>query len=171
MAQWLREGKILALKGLGGYHLACDARNAAAVETLRRRKGRGEKPFAVMARDLEEAGRIAEVSARAAALLTAPESPIVILPARLGGGLAPGIAPRQKTVGVLLPYTPLHRLLLALSPPALVMTSGNLAEEPIVYTDPEARASSGLSPIISFRTTARSPCPVMTPWCAWRASW
>jgi len=143
VAQWLHEGKVIALKGLGGYHLACDARNAQAVETLRTRKGRGEKPFAVMVRDVEEARRIAEVSAPAAALLASPESPIVILPARNGGGLAPGIAPRQETVGVMLPYTPLHRLLLGLSPPTLVMTSGNLAEEPIIHTDAEAREKLG----------------------------
>jgi hydrogenase maturation protein HypF len=137
-AAWLAGGEIVAIKGLGGYHLACDARNPAAVETLRARKGRGEKPFAVMVRDLEEAHRIAHLSDRAAALLTSAESPIVIAPARAEGALAPGIAPGQRTVGLMLPYTPLHRLLLAASPPALVMTSGNLAEEPIVHQDEEA---------------------------------
>ncbi len=159
VARWLHAGQVIALKGLGGYHLACDARNAAAVETLRQRKGRGEKPFAVMARDLEEAARIAEVNARAAALLTSPESPIVILPARTAG-LAPGLAPRQKTVGVMLPYTPLHRLLLDLSPPALVMTSGNLAEEPIVHTDAEARTKLGpmADHILSHNREIAVPC-------------
>jgi hydrogenase maturation protein HypF len=147
-ARLLREGKVVAIKGLGGYHLACDARNAEAVETLRRRKGRGQKPFAIMARDLEEARRVAEVSPRAAALLTSPESPVVIMPARPGSGLAEGIAPRQHTVGVMLPYTPLHRLLLDASPSALVMTSGNLAEEPIVHEDEEARRKLG--PIADF---------------------
>jgi hydrogenase maturation protein HypF len=137
-AAWLAAGEIVAIKGLGGYHLACDARSPAAVETLRARKGRGEKPFAVMVRDLEEAHRIAHLSDRAVALLTSAESPIVIAPARAEGGLAPGIAPGQRTVGLMLPYTPLHRLLLAVSPPVLVMTSGNLAEEPIIHQDEEA---------------------------------
>ena len=142
-ARLLRQGQIVAIKGLGGYHLACDARNPTAVETLRRRKGRGLKPFAVMVRDVAEARRVAQVSAAAEALLTSPESPITILPRRDGGGLAAGIAPRQRTVGVMLPYTPLHRLLFAQSPPALVMTSGNLAEEPIEHRDEEARRKLG----------------------------
>ncbi len=143
VARLLANGKIVAIKGLGGYHLACDARSPAAVEALRTRKGRGQKPFAIMARDLPEARRVAVVSDRAAALLTSPESPVVILPARPDNGLAPGIAPRQSTVGVMLPYTPLHRLLLAQSPPALVMTSGNLAEEPIEHRDEEAERKLG----------------------------
>ncbi len=147
-ANLLREGKIVAIKGLGGYHLASDARNAEAVESLRTRKGRGQKPFAVMVRDLAEARRVAEVSAKAEALLTSPESPVVILPARRESGLAEGVAPRQQTVGVMLPYTPLHRLLLAHSPPALVMTSGNLAEEPLVHEDEEAK--SKLGPLADF---------------------
>ena len=142
-AGWLADGEVVAIKGLGGYHLACDARNAEAVETLRRRKGRGQKPFAIMVRDADEARRVAEVSNRADALLTSPESPVVILPARADSGLAPGIAPRQTTVGVMLPYTPLHRLLLDVSPPALVMTSGNLAEEPIEHRNAEARRKLG----------------------------
>lgn len=156
----LAEGKIVAIKGLGGYHLACDARSPEAVEVLRTRKGRGQKPFAIMVRDLAEARRVAEVSSTAAALLTSPESPIVIMPARPGGGLAPGIAPRQNTVGVMLPYTPLHRLLLAESPPALVMTSGNLAEEPIVHRDDEARAKLGgiADHILSHNREIAVPC-------------
>ena len=97
VARMLAEGKVVAIKGLGGYHLACDARNPEAVETLRRRKGRGQKPFAIMVRDLAEARRVAEVSDGAAALLTSPESPVVILPAKAGSGLAEGIAPRQST--------------------------------------------------------------------------
>ncbi len=147
-AELLKEGKIVAIKGLGGYHLACDARNTEAVETLRQRKGRGQKPFAIMVRDLDEARRVAEVNTKSEALLTSPESPVVILPARSGNGLAAGIAPRQHTVGVMLPYTPLHRLLFAQSPPALVMTSGNLAEEPIVHEDDEARRKLG--PLADF---------------------
>ena len=142
-ARRLAEGRIVAIKGLGGYHLACDARNQGAVETLRARKGRGLKPFAIMVRDLAEARRVAQVSPRAAALLASRESPVVILPACAEGGLAPGIAPRQRTVGVMLPYTPLHRLLLDQAPPALVMTSGNLAEEPIAHQEDEARRRLG----------------------------
>ena len=159
-AQLLSQGKLLAIKGLGGYHLACDARNPAAVEALRARKGRGQKPFAVMVRDLEEAGRVAVLSPASQALLTSPESPVVITPARPQGGLAPGIAPRQATVGIMLPYTPLHRLLLRRSPPALVMTSGNLAEEPIVHGDREARARLGpiADHILSHNREIAVPC-------------
>ena len=142
-ATWLAQGRIVAVKGLGGYHLACDARNAGAVEELRSRKGRGQKPFAIMVRDLPEAHRVACLEDQAEQLLTCLESPVVILPARPDSGLAPGIAPRQSTVGVMLPYTPLHRLLLDRSPPALVMTSGNLAEEPIEHRDEEARLKLG----------------------------
>jgi hydrogenase maturation protein HypF len=160
VARLLADGKVVAIKGLGGYHLACDARNSLAVETLRQRKGRGQKPFAIMVRDLDEARLVAEVNERAAALLTSPESPVVIVPARLDGGLAEGIAPRQHTVGVMLPYTPLHRLLLAKGPHALVMTSGNLAEEPIEHRDDEARRK--LRPIadhiVSHNRDIAVPC-------------
>jgi hydrogenase maturation protein HypF len=160
VARMLGEGKVVAIKGLGGYHLACDARNAEAVETLRTRKGRGQKPFAIMVRDLEEARRVAELGERAARLLASPESPIVIAPAMPGNGLAEGIAPRQNTVGVMLPYTPLHRLLLEESPPALVMTSGNLAEEPIEHRDEEARQKLEPIPdhILSHNREIAVPC-------------
>ncbi len=163
VARLLAEGKVVAIKGLGGYHLACDARNAEAVETLRRRKGRGLKPFAIMVRDLAEARRVAEVSERAAALLSSPESPVVILPALAGSGIAQGIAPKQRTVGVMLPYTPLHRLLLDSAsggPPALVMTSGNLAEEPIEHRDEEVRRKLGpiADHILSHNREIAVPC-------------
>lgn len=160
VARLLAEGRIVAIKGLGGYHLACDARSPQAVERLRTRKGRGQKPFAIMVRDLAEARRVAQVSAKAEALLTSPESPVVIMPAKAGGGLAPGIAPRQATVGVMLPYAPLHRLLLDQSPPALVMTSGNLAEEPIVHLDDEARRKLGpiADHILSHNREIAVPC-------------
>jgi len=159
-ARLLAEGKVVAIKGLGGYHLACDARNTNAVETLRRRKGRGQKPFAIMVRNLDEAKRVADVSDRAAALLASPESPVVIMPARTGSGLAEGIAPRQQTVGVMLPYTPLHRLLLDAAPPALVMTSGNLAEEPIEHRDDEAKRKLGpiADHILSHNREIAVPC-------------
>jgi len=160
VAGLLTQGKVIAIKGLGGYHLACDARNPQAVEALRTRKGRGQKPFAIMVRDLAEARRVAQVSGRAAALLSSPESPIVILPAREGSELAPGIAPRQRTVGVMLPHTPLHRLLLDQSPPAVVMTSGNLAEEPIVHQEEEARRKLGpvADHILSHDREIAVPC-------------
>ena len=160
VARMLADGRVVAIKGLGGYHLACDARNRQAVETLRWRKGRGQKPFAIMVRDLAEARRVAEVSDRAAALLTSVESPVVIMPARAGSGLAEGIAPRQNTVGVMLPYTPLHRLLLDAAPPALVMTSGNLAEEPIEHRDDEARRKLGpiADHILSHNREIAVPC-------------
>ena len=159
-AEMLTDGKVVAIKGLGGYHLACDARNAEAVETLRARKGRGLKPFAIMVRDLAEASRVAEVSDRAAALLTSPESPVVILPTKDGGGLAEGLAPRQHTVGLMLPYTPLHQLLLEQSPPSLVMTSGNLAEEPIEHRDAEAKRKLGpiADHLLSHNREIAVPC-------------
>jgi hydrogenase maturation protein HypF len=160
VARLLADGKVIAVKGLGGYHLACDARNSAAVETLRRRKGRGRKPFAIMVRDLDEARQVAGVNERAAALLTSPESPVVIMAARPEGGLVEDIAPRQHTVGVMLPYTPLHRLLLAKGPPALVMTSGNLAEEPIEHRDEEAKRKLGriADYILSHNREIAVPC-------------
>ena len=128
------------MKGLGGFHLACDARLDAAVRTLRRRKGRQAKPSAVMVRDLSEAERLVELSDWARALLLSPESPVVLAPRRAGSGLAAQVAPGNRTLGLLLPYTPLHLLLFEHAPPALVMTSGNLSEEPLVYTNEEARA-------------------------------
>ena len=177
----LRAGLVVAIKGVGGYHLACDARNPAAVGRLRARKHRGDKPFAVMVADLGVARRIAGVDETAAAALTDRARPIVILPARerpgagpsgglaarerlrtgpSGGlaefgtelaelgtelaGLADLVAPRTGTVGVLLPYAPLHHLLFdAGAPEVLVMTSGNLADEPICTDPAEAEERLG----------------------------
>jgi hydrogenase maturation protein HypF len=137
-ARLLREGKVLAIKGLGGYHLACDARNTEAVDTLRERKGRAGKPFALMCADLDEVRRICRVEDESERLLLSFERPIVLLPARSDGGVSPLVAPGIGTLGVMLPYTPLHHLLLAESPPSLVMTSGNLTEEPIIHRDEDA---------------------------------
>ncbi len=137
----LAEGRILAIKGIGGFHLACDAANGAAVAQLRRRKRRFLKPFALMARDLAVIRAHCRVSAQEAALLASPAAPILLLEAHPpraldpsgymeAGGLAPQIAPGQTTLGFMLPYSPLHRLLLEDWDRPLVMTSGNLSEEP-----------------------------------------
>jgi hydrogenase maturation protein HypF len=129
----LREGNIVAVKGLGGYHLACDARNPTAVNALRERKYRREKPFAVMVRDVDAARKIIEVTPEVAALLTSVARPIVLAPAKLE---LPGVAPDNDELGVMLPYTPLQHLLFAAgAPEILVMTSANRSSEPIAYTE------------------------------------
>ncbi|HVB74929.1 MAG TPA: carbamoyltransferase HypF [Ktedonobacteraceae bacterium] len=146
-AQRLAEGAILAIKGLGGYHLACDALNAGAVRRLRQRKHREAKPFALMVPDLETARALCEVSVAEAALLQSRRRPIVLLEQRTDCPVAPGVAPSHNSLGIMLPYTPLHHLLLrdfaavieAGRPEALVMTSGNLSDEPIAYRDDDAR--------------------------------
>ncbi|SDF89165.1 carbamoyltransferase HypF [Rhodobacter capsulatus] len=132
----LQAGEILAVKGLGGFHLACDAGNAEAVDRLRARKHRPAKPFALMAReaDLE---RIVSVSPAALAALRDPAAPIVLMPAR--GALPETIAPGIGELGVMLPYTPLHHLLLDAFDGVLVMTSGNLSGAPQVIGNDEAR--------------------------------
>jgi hydrogenase maturation protein HypF len=138
----LAEGRIVAVKGLGGYHLACDAANAAAVGELRRRKGRLAKPFALMVADLAAAESLALLSPAERKALLARERPIVVVERRPGAALAGEVAPGQRTVGLMLPYTPLHSLLLERAagfPVALVMTSGNQGEEPIVANEEEAR--------------------------------
>jgi hydrogenase maturation protein HypF len=135
-AQLLNEGRILAVKGLGGYHLACDASNPVAVAALRERKFRKEKPFALMAKNLEVAGSLVELSPDAEDLMISTARPIVLAPAKKE--LA-GIAPGNNELGVMLPYTPLHHLLFAAgAPEALVMTSANRSNEPIAYEDEDA---------------------------------
>jgi len=135
-AQILRTGGILAVKGLGGYHLACDASNPAAVAALRDRKYRKEKPFALMVRDPEMARTLVELSPEAEALLTSVARPIVLAPAKLQ---LSGVAPQNNELGVMLPYTPLHHLLFAAgAPEVLVMTSANRSSEPIAYEDEDA---------------------------------
>lgn len=134
----LRQGKLLALKGLGGYHLACDARRPEVVDELRRRKHRDAKPLAIMVRDLAQARQVALVSTAEASWLSSPAAPIVLLTQRPDRGLAPALAPGLTTVGVMLPYTPLHHLLLAAFGSPLVMTSGNLSDEPIAHLDEDA---------------------------------
>ncbi|HET6702929.1 MAG TPA: carbamoyltransferase HypF, partial [Gemmatimonadaceae bacterium] len=134
----LRRGAIVALRGLGGFHLAVDATNDAAVMRLRRAKHRDAKPFALMVRSLPAALAIAEMSDAEVRLLTARERPIVIVPRRTDASLAPSVSPGMTTVGLMLPYTPLHHMLLEMAGVPLVMTSGNLSDEPICASIDEA---------------------------------
>ena len=163
----LHAGAIGALKGLGGYHLTCDARNQAAVAELRRRKHRDEKPFAVMVRDVAAAEAHCEMREEERELLLSPHRPIVLLCHRTVpyAVIAEEVAPGNPWLGVMLPYTPLHHLLLQRAGEMpLVMTSGNRSDEPIAYRDDEALLKlSGVSQTgISF-TIARSMCAAMTP--------
>jgi len=135
----LAQGKIVAIKSLGGYQLACDAKNEKAVRTLRARKIREDKPFALMAGDLETIRQYARLSPAEAELLLSPERPIVLLKKSPGESLAKSLAPHQKNLGLMLPYTPVHHLLMRESKMVLVMTSGNLSDEPIACQDDEAR--------------------------------
>lgn len=128
----LKEGRIVAVKGLGGCHLAVDAGNGEAVAELRRRKIRDEKPFALMCADLDRVRGIARVGEKERRLLEGPERPIVLLEKKLPNGIAEGVAPRNRYFGVMLAYTPLHYLLLEAFE-SLVMTSANLSDEPICY--------------------------------------
>jgi hydrogenase maturation protein HypF len=138
-AALLEKGSIVAVKGLGGFHLACDAKNGAAVERLRERKRRVEKPFAIMAPRLETIEAFCELDAATRELLTSIERPIVLLPCKQGSAIAEEVAPGNRYLGVFLPYTPLHHLLFAEAKyEALVMTSGNLSEEPIAIDNREA---------------------------------
>lgn len=142
-AQVLRGRAIVAVKGLGGYHLACDPFDERAVGTLRGRKFRQDKPFALMVGDVEQARLICNITPEEEALLISPARPVVLLERRADGGVADDVAPRQKTLGVMLAYTPLHRVLLADAGNPLVMTSGNNSDEPIAYDDDEAMERLG----------------------------
>jgi len=139
-AQLLASGSILAVKGLGGYHLACDASNPAAVAALRERKYRKEKPFAIMAKNAEVARQLVELSSAAEELLTSVARPIVLAPSIAEPHqVDSGVAPENNELGLMLPYTPLHYLLFAAgAPEVLVMTSANRSSEPIAYEDDEA---------------------------------
>jgi hydrogenase maturation protein HypF len=134
----LAAGRIVTVKGLGGYHLACRADSEEAVAALRSRKHREEKPFAVMVADLAVARELARLSLAEGELLGSRERPIVLVPRLPGAALAASVAPRAPELGLMLPYSPLHHLLLAESGGPLVMTSGNVSDEPIAYRDAEA---------------------------------
>ena len=138
-ASLLHQGRIVAIKGLGGFHLAADAGNDQAVATLRERKGRVAKPFALMVRDLAEAERLCHLGDLERSLLLSRERPIVVARRRPNAGVSPHVAPGHKFLGLMLPYTPLHFLLMEHAPAALVMTSGNLSEEPLVHANIDAR--------------------------------
>jgi hydrogenase maturation protein HypF len=135
----LAAGGVLGVKGLGGFHLACDATNATAISKLRERKRRDEKPFAVMVRDLDAARAVADMRPDEVDLLSSAERPIVLVARRAETRIAPEVSPDTPVLGLFLPYTPLHHLLLEASEHPLVMTSANVSDEPICKEDEEAR--------------------------------
>jgi hydrogenase maturation protein HypF len=137
-AELLKEGRIVAVKGLGGYHLAADASCEEAVAALRARKRREDKPFAIVAADLAAARRLALVDDAATSLLESQARPIVLLPRQPDADVAASAAPGNRQLGVMLPYTPLHHLLLEAVGRPLVLTSGNVSDEPIAYRDEDA---------------------------------
>jgi hydrogenase maturation protein HypF len=136
----LKQGKIVAIKGLGGFHLACDALNECAVQTLRSRKIREDKPFALMMADIGTIREYCEVELMEEELLKSVARPIVLLKRKSGSTISEAVAPKYSTLGVMLPYTPLHHLLLRESGLVLVMTSGNVSDEPIAYRNDDAIA-------------------------------
>jgi hydrogenase maturation protein HypF len=146
VAARLSEGQVVAVKGLGGYHLACDAADERAASALRARKHREDKPFALMVRSCEAARAFVKLAAEEEELLASRQRPIVLAPRLADAPVARAVAPGAPELGVMLPYTPLHHLLLAdFQRAALVMTSGNVSDEPIAFTDEDALAR--LAPI------------------------
>jgi hydrogenase maturation protein HypF len=137
--QLLEDGKILAVKGIGGFHLVCDALSKTAVETLRGRKHREDKPFALMANSLKVIEKYCFVSGAERELLLSEKRPIVLLDKKANTKIPEAVAPKINSLGFMLPYTPLHYLLLENLEKPLVMTSGNISDEPICYEDAEAR--------------------------------
>jgi hydrogenase maturation protein HypF len=138
----LADGRIVAVKGIGGYHLACSVTEDAVLARLRERKGRGDKPFAVLVRDPAVAARLTCVDAAEAAIMNGPAHPVVLVERRPDAAISPLVAPGNPLLGVMLPYSPLHHLLLTGpgAPDALVLTSGNVSDEPICFDDTEARS-------------------------------
>lgn len=136
--EFMKAGKIVAVKGLGGFHLACDAENDEAVQTLRKRKQREEKPLAVMAKDIQTIKTFAFIEPEEEQLLRLIQRPVVLLRKKIPNTLSENVAPHNNYFGVLLPYTPLHYVLLRNTFKALVMTSGNISEEPIATDNREA---------------------------------
>jgi hydrogenase maturation protein HypF len=134
----LAAGAVVAVKGIGGFHLACAADDEAAVAALRARKQREDKPFALLAATLEAARALVEAGPDDEALLTSPPRPIVLAPRRPGAAVAQAVAPRSGDLGVMLPYSPLHHLLAADAGRTLVLTSGNVSDEPIAFRDDDA---------------------------------
>jgi hydrogenase maturation protein HypF len=139
-ATLLKSGHVLAIKGIGGYHLACDAASETAAAALRTRKHREDKPFALMAADVAAASRLCLIDDAAASARASARRPIVLLPRHEDAGVAAAVAPRNRQLGVMLPYTALHHLLLAAVGRPVVLTSGNVSDEPIAYVDDDARS-------------------------------
>jgi len=144
----LGEGSVVAVKGIGGYHLACLAASEPAVAALRTRKHREDKPFAVMVGRIQDARALVELTAEEEALLAGRDRPIVLAPRRAGAPVAASVAPGSADLGVMLPYSPLHHVLVADAGAPLVMTSGNVSDEPIAHEDDDALAR--LAPIADF---------------------
>ena len=138
-ATLLRQGAVVAVKGLGGYHLACRADDDSAVARLRARKHRDDKPFALMVGDLEAARALVAIGPEEEALLRGTARPIVLAGRHHGALVAAGVAPASRELGLMLPYTPLHHLLTGDADVPLVLTSGNVSDEPIAYRDDDAR--------------------------------
>jgi hydrogenase maturation protein HypF len=162
--QLLAAGKIVAVKGLGGFHLACDATHDEAVQTLRQRKGRVDKPFAVMALDVETIRQFAELSPEEETLLSSKERPIVLLPKKPGGCLSEFIAPGNPYIGVMLPYTPLHYLLLSALPPEKAKAktdSRNPKSTPVRRAVVNPRPSDGQSKILIMTSANHSDEPIV----------
>jgi hydrogenase maturation protein HypF len=159
-ADAIRTGLIVGLKGLGGFHLACDASSSAAVVRLRERKRRDEKPFAVMVADVPAAERIAHLEDADRVLMTGTERPVVLVPRLAEAALAPEVAPNNPLVGLMLPYTPLHHLLARAVARPVVMTSGNLSEEPLAFRNDEAvERLGGIADLLLLHDRAiETPC-------------
>jgi hydrogenase maturation protein HypF len=156
----LRDGAVIAVKGIGGFHLACRAGDEAAVSRLRARKHREDKPFALMVATADDAASLVELGEVERALLCSPQRPIVLLPRRDGAPVAASVAPGAPELGVMLPYSPLHHLLLAGVGSTLVMTSGNMSDEPIAYGDDDALAR--LAPVADLLLVHNRPIETRT---------